>query len=372
MVEISKLPIRSMLYPGATTKIRAHFLGWFGDNGHVNPGYKSNDPARVMLQVTDMKASGIDSAILDWYGEFNSTVNGTGLLLKAECERRKDFDLVLCFDSGLLNYKPMSISATDYLIQEIKYAKKVYMSSPQYGKVKDGRFLALEFGLSSVDWTRIVALFPEIAFLHRNSDTDAVNTSGFNKPGAGAFSWCDATTSSAQYLSDFLTAAVKYPNKITMASVWKGFNDTLAGWSKNRIADGRNGQLYLDTFAAINKMYDADHQLEELQVVTWNDYDEQTALEAGVPNGVVLESQQSSGVAWVNVVSGNAATIDHFEVSVNGSPFAPIVGQRINLAATYTTVGPYEVVFKAVGKSRVVNALSLPVTATAKLVLQWN
>jgi hypothetical protein len=84
MVEISKLSLRSMLYPGATTKIRAHFMGWFGDNGHVNPGYKSNDPGRVSLQVTDMKASGIDSAILDWYGQFNPTINGTGLLLKAE------------------------------------------------------------------------------------------------------------------------------------------------------------------------------------------------------------------------------------------------------------------------------------------------
>jgi hypothetical protein len=158
MVEISKLSLRSMLYPGATTKIRAHFMGWFGDNGHVNPGYKSNDPARVSLQVTDMKASGIDSAILDWYGQFNPTINGTGLLLKAESERRKDFDVVLCYDYGLLRAKPANLSDTDYLIQQIKYSKATYMSSPQYGRVKDGRLLALEFGLSSVDWARIVAL----------------------------------------------------------------------------------------------------------------------------------------------------------------------------------------------------------------------
>jgi hypothetical protein len=372
MVEISKLSLRSMLYPGATTKIRAHFMGWFGDNGHVNPGYKSNDPGRVSLQVTDMKASGIDSAILDWYGQFNPTINGTGLLLKAECERRKDFDIVLCYDNGLLKAKPANLSDTDYLIQQIKYSKATYMSSPQYGRVKDGRLLALEFGLSSVDWARIVALFPEIAFLHRNSDTDAVNNSGFNKPGAGAFSWCDAGTSSAQYLSDFLTTALKFPGKVVMPSIWKGFDDRLANWSKNRVVDGRDGQLYLDTFAAINKKYDVDHQLDELQVVTWNDYDEQTALEAGVPNGVVLQAQESAGIASVTVASGNAATIDHFEVSVNGSMFVPIGGQSLDLRSKYMVPGSYEVVFKAVGKARVVNAVSPSVIATAKTVLQWS
>jgi hypothetical protein len=372
MVEISKLSLRSMLYPGATTKIRAHLLGWYPDNGHVNPGYKSNDPARVSLQVTDMKASGIDSAILDWYGQFNPTINGTGLLLKAESERRKDFDVVLCYDYGLLRAKPANLSDTDYLIQQIKYSKATYMGSPQYGRVKDGRLLALEFGLSSVDWARIVALFPEIAFLHRNSDTDAVNNSGFNKPGAGAFCWVDSGTSSAQYQSDFLTTALKFPGKIAMASVAKGFDDRLAKWTKNRFVDGRDGQLYLDTFAAINKMYDVDHQLDELQVVTWNDYDEQTAFEVGVPNGVVLAADQAAGVASVKVVSGNAATIDHFEVSVNGSVFSPIGGQSFDLRSKYMVPGSYEVVFKAVGKARVVNAVSPSVTATAKTVLQWS
>src|SRR5438093_8958314 len=51
---ISKEPIRSLLYPGATTKIYAHLMGWFGDPKHMNVGYRSDDPVQVHRQVEDM------------------------------------------------------------------------------------------------------------------------------------------------------------------------------------------------------------------------------------------------------------------------------------------------------------------------------
>jgi hypothetical protein len=345
-------------------------MAWFGDKNHIDVGYKSNDPVQVAAQVADMKCSDIDGVIVDWYGNKNITIDGTTLLIKAECERRKDFDFVICFDNGLFNKKPVDVSATDYLVQQIHYVKSTYMSSSQYGKTKDGRFLALEFGMSSTDWTKIVPMFPEIALLHRNSDTDTVNTSGFNKPGAGAFSWCDAGTSSAQYLTDFLTTAVKFPGKLAMASVWKGFDDRKSAWTKNRVVDGRNGQLYLDTFAAINKMYSVDHQLDMLQVVTWNDYEEGTPLESGVENGVTLEAKESNGVASVTVTGGNANAIDHFEITVNGQ-LLPIRSQSVDLKPLYTEPGNYLVEFKAVGKARVINKTSPSVTATAKPVMVW-
>src|SRR5205085_2018361 len=41
---ISKVATRSLLYPGATTKVYAHFMAWFGQSNHINIGYTSNDP----------------------------------------------------------------------------------------------------------------------------------------------------------------------------------------------------------------------------------------------------------------------------------------------------------------------------------------
>src|ERR1051326_1476431 len=44
---ISKLDIRSLLYPGSTTKIIAHLMPWFGDHRHMQVGYISWDKAQI-------------------------------------------------------------------------------------------------------------------------------------------------------------------------------------------------------------------------------------------------------------------------------------------------------------------------------------
>ena len=44
---VSKVNIHSLLNAGAQTKVLAHLLLWFGQSGHMNVGYSSNDPAQV-------------------------------------------------------------------------------------------------------------------------------------------------------------------------------------------------------------------------------------------------------------------------------------------------------------------------------------
>src|SRR3954471_17636380 len=56
---VSKMPIRSLLYPGATTKIYVHLMPWFGPSNHMNVGYESSSPAQVKRQVEDMLSRGI-------------------------------------------------------------------------------------------------------------------------------------------------------------------------------------------------------------------------------------------------------------------------------------------------------------------------
>src|SRR5882757_8232080 len=50
---VSKLPIASLLYPGATTKIYVRFMPWFGDQKHYPIGYRSDDSGQVRRQVDD-------------------------------------------------------------------------------------------------------------------------------------------------------------------------------------------------------------------------------------------------------------------------------------------------------------------------------
>jgi hypothetical protein len=63
---VSKLPIRSLLYAGSTTKIYAHLVAWFGKSSHIDVGYRSDDSAQVHRQVEDMISRGIQGAIIDW------------------------------------------------------------------------------------------------------------------------------------------------------------------------------------------------------------------------------------------------------------------------------------------------------------------
>src|SRR4029077_11852247 len=65
---VSKVDVHSLLYPGATTKIYAHMMVWFGGSNHMNVGYNSADAGQVHSQITDMISRGIDGVIIDWYG----------------------------------------------------------------------------------------------------------------------------------------------------------------------------------------------------------------------------------------------------------------------------------------------------------------
>src|SRR5437879_13895037 len=64
---VSKLPIASLLYPGATTKIYVRFMPWFGDQKHYPVGYRSDDGGQVRRQVDDMMSRGIQGAFIAWY-----------------------------------------------------------------------------------------------------------------------------------------------------------------------------------------------------------------------------------------------------------------------------------------------------------------
>ena len=49
---ISKAPMRSLLYAGSNTAMYAHFMAWFGGTNHMNVGYRSDDTTRLTASHT--------------------------------------------------------------------------------------------------------------------------------------------------------------------------------------------------------------------------------------------------------------------------------------------------------------------------------
>jgi len=89
---VSKVPINALLYSGASTKIYAHYMPWFGSSSHMNVGYRSDDAAQVKKQVEDMVSRGIQGAIVDWYGPAATLQDTSTKLLMKEAEAHAGID----------------------------------------------------------------------------------------------------------------------------------------------------------------------------------------------------------------------------------------------------------------------------------------
>jgi hypothetical protein len=85
------------------------------------------------------------------------------------------------------------------------------------------------------------------------------------------------------YLLDFYrTMQTKYPNKIAVGAAWAGFDDRKASWGLGRYMSQRCGATFADTMKLHQEYYPEDKPLPFLLVATWNDYEENTAIERGL------------------------------------------------------------------------------------------
>jgi hypothetical protein len=167
----------------------------------------------------------------------------------------------------------------------------------------------------------------------------------------------------------FFREAQQTPQRLTVGTAFKGFNDTLATWGANRVIDQNCGQTWLQSFSEVGKFYSSSNQLPALQIATWNDYEEGTTIEPGIDNCVYLiPSQSGSTINWS--VSGQENTIDHYKVfiSTDGQNLSPLVDipsgthavdlSKLSLSASTT----YFLFVKAIGLPSIQNKMS-PVIA---------
>lgn len=361
---ISKLPIRSLLYPGATTKIYVHVQPWWGKTSHINIGYKSTDPVQANKHVKDMISRGIDGAIMDWYGPLSTFNNDATLALFRAAEANPGFEFAVGYDGGAL--KDTS-TPTSKVISDLKYAYNTFMQSPAYMR-KNGRPVVTFFSMTkySIDWNKVRASVPgNPLFIFRNSG-------GFTQAQSnGSFAWIgissDADSMGLSYLANFYKVAIGREPKYAIGSVYKGFNDSLASWGDGRKVNQQCGQTWLATFAQIAKHYSASHQLDSLQINTWNDYEEGSAVEPGINNCVTVTASLSGSTLYWKI-TGQENTIDHYNIYIhNGKGMMKFAEQRVgvrsmNLSGYAFAPGTYTLYVQAIGKPSLTNKISNGVT----------
>jgi hypothetical protein len=362
---VSKVDVHKLLYGGTTAKVYAHLMPWFGDASHQNIGYASWDAAQVARQVADMISRGINGMIIDWYGPNNANLNNATKLIFQEAVKHPGFEVAVMLDAGSVSGDP-----TTSVVSSLNYIASTYQTSPAYMR-KGGRPVDPFFGVEAlaVNWATVqssVGGNPVYVF---------ENSSGFALQDAdGAFSWVgnfgNPDDWGQSYLDSFYSAALSHPTEHTFASTKKGFNDTMAAWSMNRIINQNCGSTWVNTFKEINSFYSQTNQLESLQLVTWNDYEEGTEIETGIDNcfSVSQPSLTGSTLSWSMISSSSLAsvdTIDHFAVyaSTDGNNLT-LVADNVPNTATSADISGSSVpsgakyYVKAVGINSIVNHLS--------------
>ena len=363
---VSRLPIRSLLYPGAATTVVVRFMPWFGDKGHREYGYRSDDRKQVGRQVEDMMSRGIDGAVVDWYGPDAGMKNHVTEMLLHSAEEH-GFKLALSEDAGALKEcQKGGCDLNQKLIADLRYAMEHFAASSAYLRFNN-RPLVTFFGLEKYDiaWDRVAREVPgNPMFLFRNSG-------GFEHPGGeGAFAWLASESVKPgnpyglEYLEHFYQVAHRHSDKFVMGSAYKGFDDSEAGWSKGRKIEQDCGRTWLRTFDVINRNFSRKDPLPALILVTWNDFEEGTEIESGIDNCVSIEaSLDKDRLHWRT--EGSQETLDHFEifVSQDGTNLTKIAETRASdrefkISQAKLANGSYTLYVKAVAKPSLLNHLS--------------
>ena len=152
------------------------------------------------------------------------------------------------------------------------------------------------------DWSKVRALVntwnPAPLLIYENlPGPDASAFDGFYawiNPGTKGWA-ADGSNWGEQYLSNFYqTMRDKYPDKIIVGGAWAAFNDSKASWGLNRHMSARCGQTFSDTFNFWRKEFPADDPIPFMMIETWNDYEEGTAIEQGIPScGAAVADKES-------------------------------------------------------------------------------
>jgi hypothetical protein len=250
--------------------------------------YDSNDPDALQCQVMLMKLSGIDGAIIDWYGNedfLDYGINNRSTLRFISFLQKAGMKFAICYEDQTV---PRLIEANRFPAADavahaqrlMQWMQKNFFSSPAYVKITN-RPVLLTFGspyYNDTQWNQIFSVLPQKPWYFtetvKRAETAAV----------GGFDWPLPQGGTEKALREqdlFHERAKGWP--LSIAAAFSRFHDIYdqAGVHKSwgHIED-RNGRTYVETLTRAMKS-----SAPIIQLVTWNDWGEGTQIEPSAELG---------------------------------------------------------------------------------------
>ena len=275
---------------GNSPQIVALYEAWFGHPKHISVGYSSHDPAVIKNQIARAKAMGISAFVVDWYGDREPFIDRSYGLVQTIASDNK-FQVAMMYDEA-----DEEEGATDQAIADLTMFHEAYLSSKAPGHqaylTYEGRPVIFIFPKGRyTDWDLVRARVnkwesPPLLIDENLPGKYADAFDGFYAwINPGEKGWiADGSNWGEQYLSEFYqTMQSKYSDKIIVGGAWAGFDDGKASWGLNRHISARCGRTYTDTFNLWRKYFLPGDPLPFVMIETWNDHEEGTAVEDGIP-----------------------------------------------------------------------------------------
>jgi hypothetical protein len=274
-------------------KVLADYQPWFGDPNHIDVGYNSQDPNVLRKQIESARTVGIYAFVVDWYGPRQPFLDrSTALLQRIASEQH--FHIALMYDET----QDDNGHATDDAMEAMELAYKKYIGPGAVGRdaylMYNGRPVIFVFPKRGhTDWNQVrqqLNMWESPPILLYEDEPPAPFANAFD----GEYAWVypgpggwkpDGQAWGEVYLTNFYQRMrTKHPDQVTVGGVWPGFNDTKASWSLNRHIDARCGQTFADTLRLFDENDEPSHPIPFILIATWNDYEEGTAIERGIPH----------------------------------------------------------------------------------------
>ena len=259
--------------------------------------YDSADPAVIEYHLLLMKYAGVDAVLIDWYGshsvyDYRANLLNSNALIARLADVGLDFGIVYEEFTASNVGDRTEATALAAARADVKYMADHYFGDPAYVQV-DGKPLVLTFGprhfTRSSQWDAILGS-TDLTFLPLWGHTSRVGAAA-----DGEYAWVDFEASLAG-LEGFYNG--RAAGALRMGAAFPRFHDFYqeGGWGQSYgYVDAQNGQMLRRTLELARQ-----HGLAHLQLVTWNDFGEGTALEPTRENGYAfLETIQGfTGVPY--------------------------------------------------------------------------
>lgn len=275
---------------GQSPEVIALYEAWFGLPEHISVGYSSHDPTKIKKQIRQAKAMGISAFVVDWYGDRQPFIDRSYALMQTAAGKNK-FKIAMMYDET-----DDEEGATDEALADFTMFHDTYLSSKAPGHqaylTYEGRPVIFIFPKGQhTDWNKVRSLVnkwsapPWLIYENLPGPTADAFDGFYAWINPGTKGWAaDGSNWGEQYLSDFYaTMASKYSDRIIVGGAWSSFDDSKASWGLNRHISARCGQTFVDTLNLWHKYFPPDDPPPFMMIETWNDHEEGSAIEDGIP-----------------------------------------------------------------------------------------